>query len=359
MSVLRVHKKENPFVILDKTCLQDKRLSWGAKGLHAYLMSLPDDWHVRVCQLQEVSTNGRDSVRALLKELELAGYIKKTAKRIKENGRFGGFEFLVFEVPELSFGFDDRPSPEKASSVKNNQYVQMSPTPGNPSTGTPTPEKTLQINNKLININKLNKKTAAERTNSNAENVHVTPQAAAVIFPHSLHPKEQLSKFKQNFDHVETLSQNDAFIGLKLTETQKQRITALVNNLNVSKKEALRDEIEFCLLNFNHFTACGKDFSRKLNAIRGVILRGDWQTPVGMVLEVSEAQHPCNLAVKMLKNELREVHAETSHFKKLLATAKEHTRAHFEMIISQAQNKIHDIEEQLRHLLSQKKEASG
>ena len=42
MAVLRINKKETYFLILDKTCLK-KGLSWGAKGLHAYLISLPQE----------------------------------------------------------------------------------------------------------------------------------------------------------------------------------------------------------------------------------------------------------------------------------------------------------------------------
>ena len=48
MAVLRISKKQQNFVILDKTCLHNTKLSLGAKGLHAYLMSMPDNWCVNV-----------------------------------------------------------------------------------------------------------------------------------------------------------------------------------------------------------------------------------------------------------------------------------------------------------------------
>ena len=69
MAILRVYKKQNNFVILDKTCLHDEKLSWAAKGLHAYLISMPDDWSVRVSHLVYQATNGRDSVKGVLAEL--------------------------------------------------------------------------------------------------------------------------------------------------------------------------------------------------------------------------------------------------------------------------------------------------
>lgn len=38
------HHKKTKFTVLDNTCVQDKELSWKSKGVHTYLMSLPDDW---------------------------------------------------------------------------------------------------------------------------------------------------------------------------------------------------------------------------------------------------------------------------------------------------------------------------
>ena len=45
-NIIRRIKKENPFIMLDKTCINDNRLSWKAKGLHTYIMGLPDDWKI-------------------------------------------------------------------------------------------------------------------------------------------------------------------------------------------------------------------------------------------------------------------------------------------------------------------------
>ena len=44
MSKILRKKRDNPYLTIDKTALNDKRLTWQAKGLHAYLMGLPDDW---------------------------------------------------------------------------------------------------------------------------------------------------------------------------------------------------------------------------------------------------------------------------------------------------------------------------
>lgn len=44
--VIRVKKRPSNFVMMDKTFLEDDRLSYKAKGLLAYLLSKPDDWKV-------------------------------------------------------------------------------------------------------------------------------------------------------------------------------------------------------------------------------------------------------------------------------------------------------------------------
>lgn len=356
MAVLRIHKKQQNFVILDKTCLNDQTLSWGAKGLHAYLISLPDNWKVRVSDLKERARNGRDAVRGLLSELEQAGYIQKATSRDDASGRFGGVEYLVLEIPEPK-NQENNAETEKPSSVKNEQKT---PSPENPSlvdpeTGNPLPENPM-----LININKINNKTAAACHTASIKTLNAKIQskkAVAVVSSQVVrHEVVSIEKTYQGNNHIDFLSQEDALINSQLTQSQKDRVRMLVKSLNVSQKEVLIEEIEFCLLNPKHFTACGKDFSRKLNAIRGVILRGGWQTPTGMIQERTVVQNSNNLAVRHLENELREAQAEAVHFKRLLTTAKEHTRAHFETIIYQAQNKIHDLEERIRGFLSQQQE---
>lgn len=108
MSIIRVHKKENPFVQIDKTCLEDPSLSWKAKGLHAYLIGKPDDWTVRLSHLAKVSKEGRDATRTGLAELEEAGYVKKELSHDKA-GKFTGSNWDVYETP-----FTDYPNTDEA-----------------------------------------------------------------------------------------------------------------------------------------------------------------------------------------------------------------------------------------------------
>lgn len=99
-NIIRTNKRESekPFVMIERSIFENTELSWRAKGLLGYLLSRPDDWSVCVADLINRSTDGRDSCYAALKELGDAGYIAKSA-RPKLAGRFGGFEYVVFEKP--------------------------------------------------------------------------------------------------------------------------------------------------------------------------------------------------------------------------------------------------------------------
>lgn len=102
MSIVRVsHDKEKPYVMLNRAALQDPMLSWEAKGLWAYLLSLPDAWEISVAHLsnfyqgEKKRGGGEKAIYALIAELAEQGYIYSQVK--KEKGRFTGLDYTVFE----------------------------------------------------------------------------------------------------------------------------------------------------------------------------------------------------------------------------------------------------------------------
>jgi hypothetical protein len=98
MGIIRIKHTAN-FLIMDKKALQDVRMSWRAKGLLAYLLSLPNDWTIYTTELQKRSTDGRRSMTAAINELKQKGYIiyRKTSKG---RGKIT-HEYVVFEKPHL------------------------------------------------------------------------------------------------------------------------------------------------------------------------------------------------------------------------------------------------------------------
>jgi hypothetical protein len=103
MSVIHIKKHVCNYVMLDKTSLNDKRLSWKATGLHAYLVGLPKNWNINVSDLVNRKSGGRDQVYSMLRELEGLGYIKR--KKLQgENGRMNGYDYTALECPSTASG---------------------------------------------------------------------------------------------------------------------------------------------------------------------------------------------------------------------------------------------------------------
>lgn len=140
-TIIRVEKRER-YVVLDKYFLEeDNRISWKATAILAYLLAKPNGWEVRVKDLINRKTDGRDSVRAGLRELIQAGYLERRPNR-DETGKFHGYIYVIHEKP-----------------VKPKSPETENPAPDKPSPGKPAPENPPLVNyNNLVNINnKLNK----------------------------------------------------------------------------------------------------------------------------------------------------------------------------------------------------------
>lgn len=93
-----IKDRNNPYVMIRKEPLKDNKLSWKAKGILSYLLSLPDDWQIYETELVKHSTDGRDSLKSGISELLEAGYIERIEKR-NEKGHFKGYNYTVFEIP--------------------------------------------------------------------------------------------------------------------------------------------------------------------------------------------------------------------------------------------------------------------
>ena len=63
-------KKTKYYTMISNFVLNDLRLTWRAKGLWAFMMSLPDDWDYSVRGLATRAKDGRDSVTSGLNELK-------------------------------------------------------------------------------------------------------------------------------------------------------------------------------------------------------------------------------------------------------------------------------------------------
>lgn len=111
-NIIRV-KKETNYVVMDKTFLNDKSLSWKAKGLMAFMLSKPDDWQFYLEELIKHSTDGKASLRSGFKELQEKNYVIK--KRYQNEQGLFEWETIVYEQPYTEKPSMDNPSMEKPS----------------------------------------------------------------------------------------------------------------------------------------------------------------------------------------------------------------------------------------------------
>lgn len=132
MPVFRVDKSRD-YTVLSNNIFKDRTLSAKAKGLLAEMLSLPENWDYTLKGLTFLFSDGLDSVRQGIKELEEHGYVVRERKR-DEKGRLGEMEYVIYETPHNA-NADDTPvctSPTEDSPVLDfpiqEESVQEKPT---------------------------------------------------------------------------------------------------------------------------------------------------------------------------------------------------------------------------------------
>lgn len=94
----RIVKNSN-YVIMDRRIFHNKKLSWKAKGIMAYVLTLPNDWTFRLEEIITHSIDKRDSFRSGWKELQEQGYVERIPIK-DDRGIIVRWETHVFECPE-------------------------------------------------------------------------------------------------------------------------------------------------------------------------------------------------------------------------------------------------------------------
>jgi hypothetical protein len=130
--IVRVPKgcRTHGYTVISNLPLNDRRLSWEARGLHSWLLSKPDRWKIIVAAIQTCGPAGRDKINRMLSELEDNGYLFRKVEHGKD-GRFT-YQVTIYEEP---------PAPEaKAENRKNFAADRDSLEKEQPSAVRPLPE---------------------------------------------------------------------------------------------------------------------------------------------------------------------------------------------------------------------------
>ena len=100
MSVFRVDKHRD-FTVIANYVFKDHTLSAKAKGILVEMLSLPENWDYTLKGLATLFSDGIDSIRQGIRELEEHGYVVRERKR-DARGRLGGMEYVIYETPHTA-----------------------------------------------------------------------------------------------------------------------------------------------------------------------------------------------------------------------------------------------------------------
>jgi hypothetical protein len=190
-NILRAERdKNNPYYLIRRSSIQNPNLSWQAKGLLAYMLSMPDGWIFHQAELLKHSPNGLWSLKSCFKELKKAGHIKKNSIR-DEGGKITHWETIVVETPadnlkEPEVGFQPTGSSSCGEHVENDTQVidishkLVSHPVEKPEGGKPTTIEETFIENK----EDINKKSSSKQGNTNtyARASYSSSEIAAAAF---------------------------------------------------------------------------------------------------------------------------------------------------------------------------------
>lgn len=128
-------KQTSNYTIINNEILKRNDISWKAKGILIYILSLPDDWVIYLEEVMEHATDGRDSFRKGWNELRDLGYVKRYP--YKEKGK------IIRWITEVKESVEE----DKKFSITKQK---VSPLTGLPLMENPTLLNTYSTNNLTI-----------------------------------------------------------------------------------------------------------------------------------------------------------------------------------------------------------------
>ena len=97
MAIIR-QKRKKRFSIVDNNVIEDKQLSFKARGLLIYMLSKPDDWKFYTEELAKRSNkDGISAIKTALNEIEDAGYLTRKQGH-KKNGQFTSQDWILTDT---------------------------------------------------------------------------------------------------------------------------------------------------------------------------------------------------------------------------------------------------------------------
>lgn len=174
MAQFRLHLKEKGFTTLDNGFLHRTDMTLKAKGLLAYMLSLPKDWNYSIAGLCTCCKENETAIRSGLKELQDLGYlvVTKLNPSETESGRFE-YTYDVYEIAQIqdtgNLPLEELPVEDQHLYKTNNNKTntRISSKDDILDRATPSTPKTPRRNSgKLFDTPKATKKSSIQKTNA-------------------------------------------------------------------------------------------------------------------------------------------------------------------------------------------------
>lgn len=94
-SNLFIHRNEN-FIFVPPHCMENKNLTWTAKGIHAYLFSRANQ-AINFEDLKNKTTISMEEIKSAIKELITHNYLYKIVKTNSSETKKG---YVIFDIPK-------------------------------------------------------------------------------------------------------------------------------------------------------------------------------------------------------------------------------------------------------------------
>lgn len=94
--VFKIDKTKN-YTVMSNYHLQDKNLSYKAKGLLSFMLSLPEDWDYSLAGLVSVSKENIKAIRTILNELKDNGYL--AIEQARGDRGYYKYNYIIYEQP--------------------------------------------------------------------------------------------------------------------------------------------------------------------------------------------------------------------------------------------------------------------
>ena len=130
MSGIRIHRSHHSqnFTVVPNVVARDQRLSFLARGLLVFLLSLPPEWHVTADLLAEHNPDSRGAIRSAMRELRDKGYVVLITERGPDGRTRRHLE--VYDTDETK-----RRQLALGVSRENSASPQVAPNAGKPAVG--------------------------------------------------------------------------------------------------------------------------------------------------------------------------------------------------------------------------------